>query len=380
MIHVVIISPYPQNGYIKGGIEGATNTLISIIRNRNKNFKFSVIDIRSENTTSRERIADDLSVFRLPFYKYFQNTRLGYPERIWLKNLVKDLKPSIIHTQGIGLGSYIANQIFENTLITIHGLFKIENALKDFISWRTSLNIKLKSRLASESLKQATCVQHLTQYSKKIYANIGIKNSVIIPNTIDPIFDIFKSKKYPANKIILIVGFISELKNSIIALKKLDYLKTYLTDYKIVFAGAYQSNEFKVKFNDVLQNLKLRNNIEVKEKLTNEELKSLYEKASLFVSFSKQENNPLSILQAFASGVPVLATRVGGIPEMIEDGVNGYLFDSNKHDEFNDKFIRLINSPLERKRFAENSYELYNRIFSNTVVRDSMIDLYQSLL
>jgi glycosyltransferase involved in cell wall biosynthesis len=53
------------------------------------------------------------------------------------------------------------------------------------------------------------------------------------------------------------------------------------------------------------------------------------------------EAQPRAILEAFAAGVPVVATRVGGVPELIEDGKNGVLLDFNRADDLRDAIERL---------------------------------------
>ena len=61
--------------------------------------------------------------------------------------------------------------------------------------------------------------------------------------------------------------------------------------------------------------------------LHGDELASAYASSDIFVMPSRTETLGLVVLEAMSSGVPVVAARAGGIPEMIEEGVSGYLFD-----------------------------------------------------
>ena len=60
------------------------------------------------------------------------------------------------------------------------------------------------------------------------------------------------------------------------------------------------------------------------------------------------ENAPLSLLEAFAWGKPVIGARIGGIPEMIDDGVNGYLFESGNAEDLRMKLEMFLSLPGER--------------------------------
>src|SRR5208283_56777 len=61
--------------------------------------------------------------------------------------------------------------------------------------------------------------------------------------------------------------------------------------------------------------------------LHGEELAGAYASSDVFVMPSRTETLGLVILEAMSSGLPVVAARAGGIPELIEEGVSGYLFD-----------------------------------------------------
>jgi glycosyltransferase involved in cell wall biosynthesis len=96
------------------------------------------------------------------------------------------------------------------------------------------------------------------------------------------------------------------------------------------------------------------------------------------------ENAPLSILESFACGKPVIASRIGGIPEMIDDGVNGFLFEPGNEDDLREKLELILSMPdpqisemgqaarqkVEKEYNAELHYErlmaVYHRALSET--------------
>lgn len=77
--------------------------------------------------------------------------------------------------------------------------------------------------------------------------------------------------------------------------------------------------------------------------LSGEELRGVTSKAKAAVIPSEwYENAPISILEAFAFGKPVIGAEIGGIPEMIDDGVNGFLFESGNVEDLTDKLNKFL--------------------------------------
>ena len=74
-----------------------------------------------------------------------------------------------------------------------------------------------------------------------------------------------------------------------------------------------------------------------------------YRKSRVFVLTSYSEGNPLCIAEAMSAGLPVIGPRVGGVPDLIEDNVNGYLFDVDSEPERISKLMeKALNLPIDQ--------------------------------
>jgi L-malate glycosyltransferase len=72
---------------------------------------------------------------------------------------------------------------------------------------------------------------------------------------------------------------------------------------------------------------------------------ALYDKADIYLNASNVDNMPMSIIEAFAAGLPVVTTRAGGIPKIVSNGVNGLMVDLDDHSAMSDAALRLLSSP-----------------------------------
>src|SRR5207302_1116688 len=83
-----------------------------------------------------------------------------------------------------------------------------------------------------------------------------------------------------------------------------------------------------------------------------EELGDLYDRAAVVVCPSYREGLPLCVLEAMAHGRPVVASAVGGIPELVEDGVTGYLVEPGDVAGLRAAIERLLADPALRRRLG----------------------------
>ncbi|RMG45458.1 MAG: glycosyltransferase, partial [Acidobacteria bacterium] len=83
----------------------------------------------------------------------------------------------------------------------------------------------------------------------------------------------------------------------------------------------------------------------------------LYREVDIFVLTSDWEGTPNVILEAMASGLPVVATRVGGVPEIVQHGETGFLVDPEDEDGMVDAILTLIKNRDLRLKFGRAGRE-----------------------
>ena len=94
---------------------------------------------------------------------------------------------------------------------------------------------------------------------------------------------------------------------------------------------------------------------------------------------SLTEGLPLTPIEAFSVGKPVVATAVDGTPEIVQDGVNGYLISTKNAQELADRLACLMQDERQRIRFGENAKQRYEEEFSFETYAKRITEYYQSV-
>lgn len=114
---------------------------------------------------------------------------------------------------------------------------------------------------------------------------------------------------------------------------------------------------------------------------TGQELKGLVANAAFVVVPSEcLENCSMVVLEAMAFGKPVIGSRIGGIPEQIEDGKSGFLFEMGNAAELADKMLKLSEDKSLRQKFGRAAREKLEREYSLADHCSQLLGIYQGLL
>ena len=101
--------------------------------------------------------------------------------------------------------------------------------------------------------------------------------------------------------------------------------------------------------------------------------------ADIFLNSSNIDNMPISILEAFAAGLPVVTTNAGGIPYIVADGETGLLVQREDHEALADRAIRLLEDPELADRIASKAHE-QSRNYRWVAVRKGWLEIYRGVM
>lgn len=103
---------------------------------------------------------------------------------------------------------------------------------------------------------------------------------------------------------------------------------------------------------------------------------------SMFVVLPSEwyENGPISLLESFAYGKPVIGSNIGGIPEHIEDGVDGFLFECGNADELADRISKIFDDPDRAIEMGKNARKKIENLYSLKTHMEGLLKVYDRLV
>ncbi len=110
------------------------------------------------------------------------------------------------------------------------------------------------------------------------------------------------------------------------------------------------------------------------------DIPELMKEASVFVRPSTLEGLPLTVLEAMSTGIPVVATPVGGTPEIVLHGKTGYIIPMGDHNALSDRIVQVLKSPDEAQQMGARARDLVMSDYTWDRAVDMTERLYLELL
>jgi len=349
------------------GSGGAESLLKNFVLEAKKN---NLFNIEIATLYSNAIFKDEIKNAGIPVWDL--NLKYKYDFRGILKiiALIKKEKYDVIHVHLFPADVFaaIASLFLPSNIKWIfseHGAHNRRRTLKIF---------KILDNFTYSRYSKIVCVSKRVEFAllNWIPSNKGktkvIPNAVPIPKFLNPC----SVKTYD----ILFVGRLTKQKSVEILLKAIKILKNkYSGNLKIAIVG---DGELKENLNNLTVELGV--NREVKFLGVRKDVKELMVSSKIFVLPSRWEGFGLVIIEAMSNMLPVIATNVGGIPELIENGKDGILVPPE-----NPKALaRAINSLLEnkelREKLSQTAYKKVREKYSINAYSVLMLDFYKSLV
>jgi glycosyltransferase involved in cell wall biosynthesis len=211
-----------------------------------------------------------------------------------------------------------------------------------------------------------------SQFLVDVYAKYGLQAKAIF-NFVDTAQFEFRERKKLKPVFLSNRNFEAHY-NVADVLRAFQIIQNRFPEAALTVAG-FGSEEAKLK--RLAEDLKLKN-VEFVGKVSNEEMARLYEKADIYLNSSLVDNMPLSIIEAFSCGLPVVSYATGGIPYLIENDKTGLLVEPRDYENLAQKTIFLLENQKAAKEIIKRAKK-ESEIYKIENVRKDWKDYYLSL-
>jgi glycosyltransferase involved in cell wall biosynthesis len=290
-----------------------------------------------------------------------------------VRRKLKIIRPDLVHGHGTSQECAVSAVFskFPNVL-TIHANMRLIARLDQA---RPMSLQSLAAQLETITLPRTRGVICPTPYVREAVKDLARK-TWLAPNAVDASF--FDLPREPADPpVILCVGNICHRNNQNSFIRALDLLAP-TRPFKLAFLGhAPREDPVAAAFFELLAT---RPWCEYAGFVDRKQLKGHLQRASLLARPSLEDNCPASVLEAMAAGVPVLAAKAGGLPDLIEDGVTGLLSDPFDPASMRAGVSKLLDDASLARTLADKARQQARECHHPLVVARRHFEIYQEIL
>jgi glycosyltransferase involved in cell wall biosynthesis len=295
-------------------------------------------------------------------------------ERRFLE-ILRHYKPDLIHAQGADLAGLLATGCGLPAVVTVHGL------LGECARLQTKTLTKARAVLAGLLTERRTIrrAAHLISISPYIgeYYQGEIKGCVHdIPNAVAPRF--FSIPRSPETGRVLFAGRISKGKGVHDLIQAVAQVPRKVEH--LLLAGATPDLAYESFLRAEVERLGLTRRVSFAGLLDEPALLAEFARAGALVLPSYQETAPMVVQQAMAAGLPVVATRVGGIPQQIEHNVSGLLFEPGDVGALAHRLGLIHDEPELASRLAAAGKATAESRYQSSSVATATMNVYQEII
>ena len=335
----------------------------------------------------------DVSFLKIPKMPIVKSFMLAAASNRKLSSVRNTAQVDIAHPQLPLTPNFAVPSNFGETLVcTVHSTWKGEaEAIRGEPYSRLNANEKFLVsfnwflRFFEEGMlkraRKIIAVSHFTKWELINYYQVPENKIRVIHNGVDvnkfkPAVDRRKVKEElgfnPDDLAILSVGRLYARKGLFTLTESMPAVVKHFPNAKFIISGKGQSDEMR-KLIAHADKLGVKNNIIFTGYYPDRKLPKLYQAADVFAFSTFYEHHPFAVLEALATGLPVVTTTVGGIPETITSGKNGFLVEPFNPKALSEKILNLLEHPEEATEMGALARKtVLERFDWRIVVKDAM--------
>lgn len=383
-------------------LSGGTGAYVYYLSNELIKNGYKICVVTGSDQTLDIEVNEQLNVFflkipKMPVIKSFLLAASSYRK---LNSVRETVNVDITHANLPLTPNFAVPPNFGKTLVcTVHSTWKGEaqairsepysrlNANEKFmVSFNWFLRIFEEKML--ERANKIIAVSHFTKRELREYYNVPEEKIRVIHNGVDvnkfkPAQDKRKVKEelgFKADDLaILSVGRLYARKGLFTLIESMPAVVERFKNAKFIISGKGQSDEMR-KLIAHAEKIGVKDSIIFTGYYPDKKLPKLYQAADVFAFSTFYEHHPFAVLEALSTGLPVVTISVGGIPETIESGKNGFLVEPFNPKQFADRMLYLLEHPAEASEMGHLARQTILERFDWRIVVKDVLRVYDEAL
>ena len=376
-MRVAMLGQYPRDEKrIAGGIEAVMVPLLRALA------RFDDLDLHVITCLPDVKGCQSTTEAGLPLH-ILQRRRLGRAtfhvrDVVGMIRTLRKLSPDVVHAQGLGIYAAAAVHAPYPHIVTAHGIFfrEAEFAQGLIPRWRGLMDSFYERRCLSRVRNLISISPYVEQ---DLLLRAGYKGRIFpIENPVDDVFFGVDAEQEKAT--LLYAGRVIPRKGLLDLLRALVEVRRKLPEVQLHVAGEAESQPAYVRACwQFIEQYRLSTAVTFLGSLSIEQMAQEYARCAIVVLPSKQETAPVVVAEAMAAARPVVATRVCGVPYMVEDGGSGLLVDYGDVSALADALWHVLGDAQLRRRMGQRGRELAAARFRADVVAAKTRQVYLQL-
>jgi glycosyltransferase involved in cell wall biosynthesis len=305
---------------------------------------------------------------------------------VYKRLLMKDYEiVHFCHNPGWTNGRYVLFKLADikhiSTIFNIHGIIQVEHVLFDKSS-RGLFGVSYEG--LSSTLKHCKFADKIVTYSEfmrneiEIWYGVNREKIAVIPNGVNiTMFSECNQERFlDGDPAILYIGNLGRFKNPEIIIHAISRIGSELPKLRLHLVGPGEHSARDLK--NIAKKKGVERQVVFHGSIPWENVPFYYKSSDLCVFPSKRDNGTITLLEAMASGAPIIASNRGGTPEIISHNKNGVLFDPDNPAELSNAILTMQKNPEFKKTITYNAMETVKK-YSWENIAKRYLALYRSL-
>ena len=332
------------------GFGGSEKQLSLLLKYLDKNNDYFVVVFNKSNygELTKELKNNGANIIFVP-----EKLKSIFGRLIFLISITFKIKPHMIHSWTVHDNAYVG------IIGRLFNIKKIYGAVRGSLDG-TSFSIMPKVfQILSLRLVPKLVVNSSEIKKQLLHWGVKVENIILLPNCVKP-QKVINPSSIKNSPVVCNIGNLRKNKNQALFIKAMKIVIDEIPDAIGYIIG--QKVEDEPGIENIL--IKLINRAELSQNIKllgfQKDTTEFLKKSTIFVLPSLNEGTPNTVLEAMSLGVPVVASRVGGIPDLITDGFNGILVDNNA-EKLGRKILELLTNEKQRKNISTEAIKFINQ-------------------